>query len=409
MQGVTYVSHQAALRSVERSVDDPLSTDAVNVHGTLHVLMAARDSGGEARRLRVVVVGLRRHPALPKVEDQTPAPISPYAVSKLAAEHYCRVFSKLYGLETVSLRYFNVFGPKQSPESKYAAVVPLFMRAALQAASRSRSTATASSRATSPTSTTSCRRTGSSLTTPGRRRRGVQRRLRRAPLAARHRQHHSAACSAASCARHHVAPAPRRRPPHPGVDRPHPSAARLPPAGRLRGRHAAHLRLVQAAVEAAAESPSRQRPPMSDVALADVRRRAATASGLVPRAELTPRSFAVRVAASPSTRIRVSVLVNKHTRVLTQGITGSTGQFHTKACKRIRHADGGRGDAGQGRHRLRGHPDLRHRRPGGRGDRRQRLGDLRAAAVRGRRDHGGGRRRRAARSSASPRAFRCST
>ena len=72
----------------------------------------------------------RRH--CPKVEDQTPAPISPYAVAKLAAEHYCRTFSHLYGLETVSLRYFNVFGPKQSPESKYAAVVPLFMRAALR-------------------------------------------------------------------------------------------------------------------------------------------------------------------------------------------------------------------------------------------------------------------------------------
>ena len=130
--GVTHIAHQAALRSVERSVDDPLSSDEVNVHGTVHLLVAARDAG--AKRLVYAssssVYG--DSPALPKREDQTPAPVSPYAVSKLAAEHYCRVFSKLYGLETVSLRYFNVFGPKQSPASRYAAVVPLFMRAALQ-------------------------------------------------------------------------------------------------------------------------------------------------------------------------------------------------------------------------------------------------------------------------------------
>jgi UDP-glucose 4-epimerase len=130
MRGVTYVAHQAALRSVERSVDDPLSSDDVNVHGTLHVLQAAREAGVK----RVVYASSSSvygdNPTLPKVEDQTPAPVSPYAVSKLAAEHYCRVYTKLYGVETVSLRYFNVFGPKQSPESKYAAVIPLFMRSA---------------------------------------------------------------------------------------------------------------------------------------------------------------------------------------------------------------------------------------------------------------------------------------
>jgi UDP-glucose 4-epimerase len=132
MQGVTYVSHQAALRSVERSVDDPLSSDEVNVHGTLHVLMAARDTPGVRRVVYASSSSVYGdNPALPKVEDHTPAPVSPYAVSKLAAEHYCRVFTKLYGVETVSLRYFNVFGPKQSPESRYAAVIPLFMRAAL--------------------------------------------------------------------------------------------------------------------------------------------------------------------------------------------------------------------------------------------------------------------------------------
>ncbi len=132
MDGVAYVSHLAALRSVERSVDDPLSSDEVNVHGTLNVLMAARETG-----VRRVVYASSSSvygdtEVLPKAEDLTPSPVSPYAVSKLAAEQYCRVFTKLYGLETVSLRYFNVFGPKQSPESRYAAVVPLFMRAALR-------------------------------------------------------------------------------------------------------------------------------------------------------------------------------------------------------------------------------------------------------------------------------------
>ncbi|MCK6555444.1 SDR family oxidoreductase [Candidatus Binatia bacterium] len=129
--GVSYVIHQAALRSVPRSVDDPLSSDAVNTHGTLELLVAARAAG--VKRLVYAssssVYGDTAN--LPKLEDQTPAPISPYAVSKLAAEHYCRMFSRLYGLETVSLRYFNVFGPRQSPESKYAAVVPLFIRAVL--------------------------------------------------------------------------------------------------------------------------------------------------------------------------------------------------------------------------------------------------------------------------------------
>ena len=132
VDGVTHISHQAALRSVPRSVDDPLSTDAVNTHGTLQLLVAAHDAGVQ----RVVYASSSSvygdSPALPKVEDQTPAPISPYAVAKLAAELYCRMYTRLYGLETVSLRYFNVFGPKQSPESKYAAVVPLFMKAALR-------------------------------------------------------------------------------------------------------------------------------------------------------------------------------------------------------------------------------------------------------------------------------------
>jgi UDP-glucose 4-epimerase len=130
MRGVTYVSHQGALRSVERSVDDPMSSNAVNVEGTLHVLEAAREAGVTRLAYASSSSAYGDTEVLPKTEDLAPAPISPYAVSKLAAEHYCRVYSRLYGLETVSLRYFNVFGPRQSPESKYAAVVPLFLRAA---------------------------------------------------------------------------------------------------------------------------------------------------------------------------------------------------------------------------------------------------------------------------------------
>jgi nucleoside-diphosphate-sugar epimerase len=132
MEGVVYVSHQAALRSVERSVDDPLGTDDVNVHGTLHVLMAARETKSVKRVVYASSSSVYgESEEMPKAENLTPLPVSPYAVSKLAAELYCRVFSKLYGLETVSLRYFNVFGPRQSPRSRYAAVVPLFMQAAL--------------------------------------------------------------------------------------------------------------------------------------------------------------------------------------------------------------------------------------------------------------------------------------
>jgi len=123
------VFHQAALRSVPRSVDDPLSSNQVNVTGTLVLLLACRDAGVQ----RVVYASscsvYGDDPALPKVETLPTRPISPYAISKLAAEHYCQTFARLYGLETVSLRYFNVFGPRQSPFSQYAAVVPLFVTA----------------------------------------------------------------------------------------------------------------------------------------------------------------------------------------------------------------------------------------------------------------------------------------
>jgi UDP-N-acetylglucosamine/UDP-N-acetyl-alpha-D-glucosaminouronate 4-epimerase len=130
--GVAGVFHEAALRSVPRSVDDPTSSNEVNITGTLNLLMACR----EAKVRRVVYASSSSvygdDPALPKVETLPTNPISPYAVSKLGAEHYCRTFARLYGLETVSLRYFNVFGPRQNPESIYSAVIPRFLEQALK-------------------------------------------------------------------------------------------------------------------------------------------------------------------------------------------------------------------------------------------------------------------------------------
>jgi nucleoside-diphosphate-sugar epimerase len=129
VRGVELVFHQGALPSVPRSVQDPLTTTAVNIEGTLNVLLAARDA--EARRIvnasSSSVYGDGGE--LPRVETQLPDPISPYAVAKLAAERFCTSFSRVYGMETVSLRYFNVFGPHQDPMSQYAAVVPRFIRA----------------------------------------------------------------------------------------------------------------------------------------------------------------------------------------------------------------------------------------------------------------------------------------
>jgi UDP-glucose 4-epimerase len=129
VRGVEVVFHQGALPSVPRSVQDPLTTTAVNVEGTLNVLLAARDEG--ARRIvnasSSSVYGNTGE--LPRTESQAPDPISPYAVAKLAAERFCTSFSRVYGMEIVSLRYFNVFGPRQDPTSQYAAVVPRFVRA----------------------------------------------------------------------------------------------------------------------------------------------------------------------------------------------------------------------------------------------------------------------------------------
>ncbi|TAJ43233.1 SDR family oxidoreductase [Methanofollis fontis] len=126
------VFHQAALPSVQRSVKNPMATHEANVTGTLHVLMAARDAG-----VRKVVMASSSSvygdtPTLPKHEGMTPGPLSPYAVSKIADEYYASVFSDLYGLQTVCLRYFNVFGPHQDPNSQYAAVIPNFIQRVLK-------------------------------------------------------------------------------------------------------------------------------------------------------------------------------------------------------------------------------------------------------------------------------------
>ncbi|MBD3348030.1 MAG: SDR family NAD(P)-dependent oxidoreductase [Candidatus Eisenbacteria bacterium] len=132
VEGVEVVFHEAALASVPRSVDDPVSTNRVNVLGTLNVLVASRDAGVSRLVYASSSSIYGESPELPKREDMAPAPESPYAVSKLAGEHYCRVFSGLYGLECVVLRYFNVFGPRQDPDSQYAAVIPIFATALLE-------------------------------------------------------------------------------------------------------------------------------------------------------------------------------------------------------------------------------------------------------------------------------------
>ena len=129
VSGVDYVLHQAAIPSVERSVKDPAGTNKANVDGTLSLLIASRDAGVK----RVVFASSSSvygdSPTLPKTEDMPPDPLSPYAASKLIGEYYCMIFQKLFGLETICLRYFNVFGPRQDPASQYAAVIPLFITA----------------------------------------------------------------------------------------------------------------------------------------------------------------------------------------------------------------------------------------------------------------------------------------
>ncbi|MGH9237829.1 MAG: SDR family oxidoreductase [Vicinamibacterales bacterium] len=130
--GVEYVLHQAAIPSVPRSVQDPITSNRANIDASLNVLVAARDAG--VRRL--VYAGSSSAygdtPTLPKVETMGTAPRSPYALQKLVAEQYCQMFTRLYGLETVTIRYFNVFGPRQDPSSPYSGVISLFIRALVE-------------------------------------------------------------------------------------------------------------------------------------------------------------------------------------------------------------------------------------------------------------------------------------
>jgi nucleoside-diphosphate-sugar epimerase len=129
MKGVDYVLHQAALPSVPRSIAEPITSHHVNATGTLNVLLAARDAGVKRMVYASSSSIYGDTPVLPKREDMPPRPMSPYAVSKLTGENYCRAFTRVYGLPTVSLRYFNVFGPRQDPASPYAAVIPKFITA----------------------------------------------------------------------------------------------------------------------------------------------------------------------------------------------------------------------------------------------------------------------------------------
>ena len=130
--GVDYVLHQAAIPSVPRSVQDPITSNRANIDATLNVLVAARDAGVR----RVVYAGSSsaygNTSTLPKVETMESGPLSPYALQKLVGEQYCQMFTRLYGLQTVTIRYFNVFGPRQDPSSPYSGVISLFIRALVE-------------------------------------------------------------------------------------------------------------------------------------------------------------------------------------------------------------------------------------------------------------------------------------
>jgi len=127
LEGVDFVLHQAALPSVPRSIEDPLLTTEINIKGTLNILLASREAKVKGFVFASSSSVYGDDPNLPKKEDTVGNPLSPYAISKLAGEKYCRVFSQIFGLSTVCLRYFNIFGPRQDPSSQYAAVVPNFI------------------------------------------------------------------------------------------------------------------------------------------------------------------------------------------------------------------------------------------------------------------------------------------
>jgi UDP-glucose 4-epimerase len=134
-EGADGIFHEGAIASVPRSIANPVTTNEANVNGTLNVLVAARDCGVRKVLFASSSSVYGNTPTLPKQEDMTPSPLSPYAVSKLAGEHYLKVFSEVYGFKTLSLRYFNVFGPRQDPKSEYAAVIPKFITSILNHAS----------------------------------------------------------------------------------------------------------------------------------------------------------------------------------------------------------------------------------------------------------------------------------
>lgn len=131
-QNTCYVFHQAAIASVVRSIEDPKASHEVNINGTLNVLSAALDNGVKKVVYASSASVYGDTPSLPQKEDMLPGPQSPYAVTKLTGEYYCQVFHKVYGLPTVCLRYFNVFGPRQDANSQYSAVIPLFITRALR-------------------------------------------------------------------------------------------------------------------------------------------------------------------------------------------------------------------------------------------------------------------------------------
>ena len=131
-RGVDYVLHQAALGSVPRSLEDPIATNANNVTGFLNMLVAARDAGVQRFVYAASSSTYGDHPALPKIEERIGRPLSPYAVTKYVNELYADVFARCYGLQTVGLRYFNIFGPRQDPDGAYAAVIPKWVSSLLR-------------------------------------------------------------------------------------------------------------------------------------------------------------------------------------------------------------------------------------------------------------------------------------
>ncbi|MDA9128408.1 SDR family oxidoreductase [Flavobacteriaceae bacterium] len=131
-EGIDKISHQAALGSVPRSIENPIRTNEVNVGGTVNMLYAAKECGVERIILAFSSSTYGDHPGLPKVEDKIGRPLSPYAVSKVAIEQYAEVFGKTYELNWIGFRYFNIFGPKQNPNNPYAAVIPVFCKAFLE-------------------------------------------------------------------------------------------------------------------------------------------------------------------------------------------------------------------------------------------------------------------------------------